>query len=76
MKHDELAFSGDCGRISSEIDNTIEPTHSCPKIKKHSVPLAHKTISLKQCLLRLREGNPCTKNCLILREYIEGRKFR
>lgn len=70
MKMDELAFSGDCGRISSEIDTTLTPTHSCPQIKKHSVPLKHNTMSLQQCLTRLEEGNPCVRKCLIIQEHL------
>lgn len=62
VNYDDIAFSGDCGRINP-LEKPLELTIICPLMgfKKTTVP--HPTMSDYQCKIRLENKAPCTYKC-------------
>jgi hypothetical protein len=60
---DEYTFSGDIGRINPLSSEPLIEEVVCPQMRFNKKQVARPTMTLKQCLLRIKENNPCTKNC-------------
>lgn len=65
-KYDSLACSEYIGREASTGAALIRPDIICPEMTVNRRPLKHPTMSLSQCIDRIKVGNPCTINCKIL----------
>lgn len=72
---DDIAFSGEVGRINPLAEpDVIRPTHACPEMLSDGKPIEHNTMSIDQCILRLKENNPCTRKCRVMKKFLSSRE--
>lgn len=65
-KYDGLACSDRHGYVAIEERPYVEPEILCPQMTVNRKPVPHKTMTLAQCLNRIKVRNPCTIGCLVL----------
>jgi len=60
-------WEAEYGSINPDLPDPLTATHACPEMKSDGVQLTHNTMSKKQCLTRLKEKNPCTRECEVIK---------
>ena len=65
-KYDGLACSENVGREANTGADPLHPEIICPQMTVNRKPLLHPTMSLSQCIDRIKVGNPCTIKCKVL----------
>lgn len=67
-RNDSLSCSDSYDREVFSGPEFKHPEIICPQMTVNRKPLSHPTMTLKQCIDRIKVGNPCTISCKILDE--------